>query len=69
MEVKKVVDVRGLNPKERQKIVMEESKKLETGEIIEVISDDERMPKFAPKIAEAMGNIEFINVKKENGLY
>ena len=69
MEVKKVVDVRGLNPKERQKIVMEESKKLETGEIIEVISDDERMPKLAPKMAEAMGNIEFINVKKENGLY
>jgi len=69
MEIKKIVDVRGLNPKERQKIVIKESRKLEIGDIIEVISDDERMPKLAPKMAEAIGFIEFIDLKKEEGLY
>ena len=70
MKIKKVVDVRGLNPQERQKLVKEKSEKLEIGEIIEVISDDERMPKLAPKIAEATGTIEYIDVKKEkDGLY
>ena len=70
IEIKKAVDVRGLSPPERQKIVREESENLKPGEIIEVISDDERMPKLAPKIAQAIGTIEHIDVKKkEDGLY
>ncbi len=70
MKTKKVVDVRGLSPQERQKLVREESEELEPGEIIEVISDDGRMQKLAPRIAEAIGTIEYIDVRKEeDGLY
>ena len=58
-----------MSPQERQKLAREESEILDVGDIIEVISDDPRMPKVAPKMAESIGTIECIDVKEEGGLY
>ena len=70
MEVKNKINVIGKSVKERQQIVKEESKELKLGEVIEVITDDERMPKVAGKMAQMIGTIELIEViKKDDGFY
>ncbi|GEM_PF-3281021 len=70
MDVKKTIDVRGKSVQERQQTAKKESMALRPGEVIEIIADDERMPAVAPKMAQAIGTIEVVNVeKKEDGLY
>ena len=70
MEVKLTVDTRGLSPDARQRLVKEKASELNPGDIVEVISDDDRMPKLASHIAKVLGIIELINVvKEEDGLY
>ena len=65
MNVKKIVDVRELNPAERQRKVKEESMGLKKEEIMEVVSDDPRMLQLASKIVKALGGLELIEVRKE----
>ncbi len=70
MDVKKTIDIRGKSVQERQQTAKIESMTLRPGEVIEIIADDERMPAVTPKMAQAIGTIEAINVeKKEDGLY
>ena len=70
MNVKKTIDVRGKSVQERQQMAKKESMALKPGEVIEIIADDERMPALAPKMAQAIGTIEAIEVtKKDDGLY
>ncbi len=65
-----VVDVRGLNPAERQEKVRSTAIKLKSGEVIEIISDDPRMPQLAPKIVKALGGLEIIKVEEgKEGLF
>lgn len=70
LEIKMTIDTRGLNPDVRQRLVKEKASGLNPGDVVEVISDDDRMPKVAYHIAKVLGIIELIDVvKKEDGLY
>lgn len=65
MEIKLAVDTGGLNLDVRQRLFREKASGLNPGDIIEVISDDDRMPKVAGHIAKALGVIELIDVVKK----
>ncbi len=57
------MDVSGLEPREGQEKVRKASMKLNSGEVMEIVSDDPRMPQLALKIVKALGGLE-LKVKK-----
>ena len=63
------VDVRGIGVIRRIAKVKKVAKTVERGKIIEVISDDPRMPQLAEKMAKKIGGIEVVRVDKTDGEY
>jgi len=60
-EAKIKIDVRNMpNVADRPKKVSGDLDKIESGEYAEIIADDERMLKLAPKMIESIGKAEFI---------
>ncbi len=60
----KIVDVRGLTPKERQEKVKKASLEMKNNEDMEIVSDDPRMLQLAPKIIEMIGGLKLVDVKQ-----
>ena len=70
MFVKESVNTVGLDVKARQNLVREKALSLSANEVLEVVSDDPRMPQVAEHVAKALGIIEVIRVdREEDGLY
>jgi len=69
-ETKIIIDVRNM-PKvaDRPKKVSAELDKIKTGEYAEIIADDERMLKLAPKMIESIGGAKFIKSWKGDDGY
>jgi len=66
-----MIDVRNM-PKvaDRPKKVSRELDKIESGEYAEIISDDEKMLKLAPKMIESIGKADFVRTwKGDDGFY
>ena len=70
-EAKIVIDVRNmLNVADRPKKVSRELDNIKSGELAEIISDDEKMLQLAPKMIESIGKAEFIKSwKGDDGFY
>ncbi|MCD6570341.1 MAG: hypothetical protein J7L53_06530 [Deltaproteobacteria bacterium] len=72
MEEPKIrIDVRNM-PKvaDRPKKVSRELDAIESGEYAEIIADDERMLKLAPKVIESIGKADFVRSwKGDDGFY
>lgn len=66
-----VIDVKGVEkPPERIKKVSVGLDKISSGELAEIIADDERMPQLAPKMIESIEKAEFIKTwKGDDGFY
>ncbi len=65
------IDVRNM-PKvsERPKKVSAELEKIDSGDLAEIIADDEKMLTVAPKMIASIGTAEFIRVwQDEDGYY
>ena len=68
--VQALIDVRGISEKERVKRVSQKLEPLEIGALAEILADDERMLKLAPKVVNAIGKAELIRSwKGEDGYY
>jgi uncharacterized protein (DUF2249 family) len=66
-----MIDVRNM-PKvaDRPKRVSGELDKIESGEYAEIIADDEKMLKLAPKMIESIGKADFVRTwKGDDGFY
>jgi len=66
-----MIDVRNM-PKvaDRPKRVSRELDKNESGEYAEIIADDEKMLKLAPKMIESIGKADFVRTwKGDDGFY
>ncbi len=66
-----MIDVRNM-PKvaDRPKRVSRELDKIESGEYAEIIADDEKMLKLAPKMIESIGKADFVRTwKGDDGFY
>ena len=70
-ETKIVIDVRNmLNVADRPKKVSRELDNIKSGELAEIIADDEKMLQLAPKMIENIGKAEFIKSwKGDDGFY
>jgi len=66
-----MIDVRNM-PKvaDRPKRVSRELDNIESGEYAEIIADDEKMLKLAPKMIESIGKADFVRTwKEDDGFY
>ena len=66
-----MIDVRNM-PKvaDRPKRVSRELDNIESGEYAEIIADDEKMLKLAPKMIESIGKADFVRTwKGDDGFY
>ena len=55
---------------DRPKRVSGELDKIESGEYAEIIADDEKMLKLAPKMIESIGKADFVRTRKgDDGFY
>ena len=70
-ETKVIIDVRNmLNVADRPKKVSRELDNIKSGELAEIIADDEKMLQLAPKMIENIGKAELIKSwKGDDGFY
>ncbi len=68
--IQALIDVRGIPEKERVKKVSQQLERLEIGALADILADDERMLKLAPKVVSTIGKAELIRSwKGEDGYY